>query len=137
MPTSSSPWGESYSFSQDPIFISNITWRHLPGKHQKDLAGRILKGKMKDDILTMDGCGHLDSSKYQHPNNGKEANMVERVTPEEAYRKAKTGEILLVCGYDDDAQFKEMQLEGAISYKEFEAQLPSLPKDQEIVFYCG
>ncbi|MCX5909304.1 MAG: ArsR family transcriptional regulator [Deltaproteobacteria bacterium] len=63
--------------------------------------------------------------------------MVERVTPEEAYRKAKAGEILLVCGYDDDAQFKEMQLEGAISYKEFEAKLPALPKDQEIVFYCG
>jgi hypothetical protein len=63
--------------------------------------------------------------------------MVQRITPEEAYRKVKAGDILLVCGYEEDAKFKEMQLEGAISFNEFQAKLPSLSKDQEIVFYCG
>ena len=63
--------------------------------------------------------------------------MVQRITPEEAYRKVKAGEILLVCGYEEDAKFKQMQLEGAISFNEFQARLPSLSKGQEIIFYCG
>jgi hypothetical protein len=58
-----------------------------------------------------------------------------RVTPEEAYEKLKSGKTLLVCAYEDEAKFKKMQLEGAISFDAFKSKLPSLPKDQEIVFY--
>ena len=58
-----------------------------------------------------------------------------RVTPEEVYQKVKTGKTLLVCAYEEEAAFKKMQLQGAISLSEFRSKLPSLTKDQEIVFY--
>jgi hypothetical protein len=58
-----------------------------------------------------------------------------RVTPEEVYEKVKSVKTLLVCAYEDEAKFKKMQLEGAISLNEFILKLPSLSKDQEIVFY--
>ena len=59
----------------------------------------------------------------------------ERITPEEAYQKLKNGKALLVCAYEDEIKFKAMQLEGAISLNEFKSKLPSLAKDQEIIFY--
>jgi hypothetical protein len=58
-----------------------------------------------------------------------------RVAPEEVYKRVKSGLILLVCAYEDDERFKNLQLEGAISFNEFKSKLPSLSKDQEIVFY--
>ncbi len=64
-------------------------------------------------------------------------NEPKRVPAEEAYQKMKSGKALLVCGYDDDARFRMMCLEGALSLKEFEARLPKISKDQEIIFYCG
>ncbi len=59
----------------------------------------------------------------------------ERITPEEAYNKLKSGKALLVCAYEDEIRFKSMRLEGAISLSEFRSKLSSLAKDQEIVFY--
>ena len=61
----------------------------------------------------------------------------ERVTPEEVHQKLNSGTVLLVCAYDDEKKFKQMQLQGAISLNEFKSKLPSLAKDQEIVFYCA
>ncbi len=58
-----------------------------------------------------------------------------RVSPAEAYQKVQAGTALLVCAYPEDETFKKMQLEGAISLKEFESRLPRLKKDQEIIFY--
>ena len=60
-----------------------------------------------------------------------------RINVEKAYQKIKSKEALLVCGYNDEEKFKAMQLEGAISFKEFESILPELSKDQEIIFYCA
>ena len=57
------------------------------------------------------------------------------ISPADAYQKVKAGTALLVCAYPDDETFKKMQLEGAISFKEFESRLPGLKKDQEIIFY--
>ena len=63
--------------------------------------------------------------------------MVEpkRISSEEVYQKLKGGKVLLVCAYEDEAKFGKMQLEGAISFNEFKTKLPSVAKDQEIVFY--
>ena len=60
-----------------------------------------------------------------------------RISPQEAYKKAKEGEAIFVCGYEDDAKFKTLRLEMAISFSEFLKKLPSLSKDQEIIFYCA
>jgi len=58
-----------------------------------------------------------------------------RITPEEVHQKLKAGKALLVCAYEDEARFKKVRLQGAISFNEFKPKLPSLSKDQEIVFY--
>jgi hypothetical protein len=70
---------------------------------------------------------------------GRRKRMAEakRVSPEEIYQRLKSGTVLLVCAYEDDAKFKRLQLEGAISFNAFKSKLPSLAKDQEIVFYCA
>jgi hypothetical protein len=60
-----------------------------------------------------------------------------RIPVHEAYQKVKSGKALLVCGYEEEEKFKMMCLEGALSLKEFEARLPKLSKDQEIIFYCA
>ena len=62
---------------------------------------------------------------------------VKRVSPVEVFQKLKSGTALLVCAYEDEAKFKRMRLQGAISLYEFKSKLPTLAKDQEIVFYCG
>ena len=64
-------------------------------------------------------------------------NEVPRVTPEEIYPKLRSGAALLVCAYDNDAKFRRLQLEGAISLEEFTSLRPTLPRDREIVFYCA
>ncbi len=60
-----------------------------------------------------------------------------RITPEETFQKLREGKALLVCAYESEEQFRSLQLEGAISLSEFRAKLSSLPRDQEIIFYCA
>jgi hypothetical protein len=62
---------------------------------------------------------------------------VSRITPEETHQKLKSGDAVLVCAYDSEERFRNLQLAGAISLHEFRTKLPSLSKDQEIVFYCA
>jgi hypothetical protein len=60
---------------------------------------------------------------------------VERISPEKVRQGLETGRLLLVCAYEDESRFTQMQLEGGISFSEFQSKLPALSKDQEIVFY--
>jgi rhodanese-related sulfurtransferase len=60
-----------------------------------------------------------------------------RVLPQEVRQKVESGSALLVCAYDDEQKFNQNHLEGAISLSEFKSRLASLPKDQEIIFYCA
>ncbi len=60
-----------------------------------------------------------------------------RIAPEEVRPKVEAGEALLVCAYEEDGKFRQMQLSGAISFSEFKSRLPSLLRNQEIVFYCA
>jgi hypothetical protein len=58
-----------------------------------------------------------------------------RISPEEAYQKVKTGQAILVCAYPEEEKFLKMRLDMAISLGEFQKRLPTLPRDQEIIFY--
>ncbi|TLD43128.1 MAG: hypothetical protein JETT_0563 [Candidatus Jettenia ecosi] len=60
-----------------------------------------------------------------------------RITPEEAHKKLESHEAILVCAYEDDAKYKQVQLQETISFSEFKSRLPSLAKDKEIIFYCA
>lgn len=67
----------------------------------------------------------------------KEAIMAaQRIGPQQA-RQDMQGGALLVCAYDSQEKFEQNHLEGAISLDEFHAMSDSLPKDREIIFYCG
>ncbi len=61
----------------------------------------------------------------------------ERISVVEARNRVQGKQALLVCAYPDDAKFKAAQLDGAISLANFESRAASLPKSQEIIFYCG
>jgi hypothetical protein len=63
--------------------------------------------------------------------------VAERIGVEEARRKVRGGEALLVCAYADESACDRIKLEGAISLREFRERADALPKDQEIVFYCA
>ncbi|HEY3246044.1 MAG TPA: ArsR family transcriptional regulator [Phycisphaerae bacterium] len=60
-----------------------------------------------------------------------------RIQPSEARRKVQAGDALLVCAYDDDEKCRQNRLEGAISLNALQAQLPSISKNREMVFYCA
>jgi rhodanese-related sulfurtransferase len=62
---------------------------------------------------------------------------VQRISVEEARRKVKANEALLVCAYDDAEKYKKLNLEGSISFSSFQSRLSSLPKNKEIIFYCA
>ena len=62
--------------------------------------------------------------------------MAKRLSPQEARRRMQTG-AALVCAYDDDAKFDANHLEGAMALSALTAQGERLPKDREIIFYCG
>jgi hypothetical protein len=63
--------------------------------------------------------------------------MADRISVEEARRKASAGEAILVCGYDDEAKCDRIRLPDAISMKRLERDAASMPKDREIIFYCA
>ncbi|SDX84987.1 hypothetical protein SAMN03080603_00865 [Acetomicrobium thermoterrenum DSM 13490] len=63
--------------------------------------------------------------------------MPERIEIEEARKKVKAGEALLVCAYADENKFKKVHLEGAISLQELQSKEDDLPKDKELIFYCA
>ena len=61
-----------------------------------------------------------------------------RLPASQVRRRVRSGEnVLVVCAYDDDLACNEILLKGALTYSEFKLRLPSLPRTQEIVFYCA
>jgi rhodanese-related sulfurtransferase len=59
------------------------------------------------------------------------------VSAAEAHAHVQGGNALLVCAYDSDEKFNKAHLDGAISLSDFQQRSGSIPKDQEIIFYCG
>ena len=60
-----------------------------------------------------------------------------RIPAEKVRTKTLSKTALLVCAYDDEEKFQNNHLVGALSLAEFKSKLPSLSKDQEILFYCA
>jgi hypothetical protein len=58
-----------------------------------------------------------------------------RVKPQEVYPRVKSGDAVLVCAYNDEEEYKRINLEGSISLAEFYSKLPQYAKDQEIIFF--
>ncbi len=62
---------------------------------------------------------------------------VRRIEPGDARGKVISKEALLVCGYEGEEKFRTYRLEGAMPLEDFWAKLPSMNKNQEIIFYCA
>jgi hypothetical protein len=62
---------------------------------------------------------------------------IERIAVEEARQKVQANQALLVCAYEDDARCRVLNLDGSISLTSFRAKAASLPKSQEIIFFCA
>ena len=63
--------------------------------------------------------------------------MANRMDVQEARRAVMAGEALLVCAYDDESKCDRIKLQGAVSLAEFRTAAQSLPKDEEIIFFCA
>lgn len=61
---------------------------------------------------------------------------VRRVSPAFTRESVKAGHALLVCAYEKK-KCEGTHLEGAISLEELEPRLAMLPKDQELILFCG
>ena len=73
---------------------------------------------------------------FSSENEVRDPAAVERISPEEARARVQAGEAILVCAYSDK-QCEGKMLDGALTRSELEQKLPSLPKDREIILYCG
>jgi len=62
---------------------------------------------------------------------------VERVGAGEARRRVAEGRAVLVCAYEDEEKCRRLKLEGAHTLRELEAGMATLPRSQEIIFYCA
>jgi hypothetical protein len=62
---------------------------------------------------------------------------IERISVEQAHQKVDAHQALLVCAYDDEAKCRKVNLEGSISLTSFQSRVGSLPKTQELIFYCA
>jgi hypothetical protein len=62
---------------------------------------------------------------------------IERIGVADARGKVQAKQALLVCAYAEAAKFNSARLEGAISLGSLEARAPTLPRGQELIFYCG
>ena len=65
------------------------------------------------------------------------AATVERIDVGAARKNVSSGQALLVCAYEDDAKCRKGRLEGSIPLARFETMAATLPKTQEIIFYCA
>jgi rhodanese-related sulfurtransferase len=61
----------------------------------------------------------------------------QRISAQEVRRKQSSNGLLLVCGYDSEDKFQQNHLDGAISLNILRAREKSIPKNEEIVFYCA
>ncbi len=68
--------------------------------------------------------------------NSGAAQVIPRISVQEAHERVTTGKALLVCSYADQL-CKDMLIKGAILQSEFESRLKALPKDSDIIFYCA
>ena len=62
---------------------------------------------------------------------------VRRTDPDTARREVAAGRAWLVCAYDDRARCRSIMLDGTIDMDELQARLPTMRKDQPIIFYCA
>ncbi len=62
---------------------------------------------------------------------------VSRISVQEAREKVSAGQAMLVCAYEQDEKCNRVALEGSIPLSQFQQRAGSLPKEQELIFFCA
>jgi hypothetical protein len=62
---------------------------------------------------------------------------VSRISVQDARQDVNSGRAMLVCAYEEDWKCEKAALGGSISLTQFQQRAPSLPKDQEVIFFCA
>jgi hypothetical protein len=62
---------------------------------------------------------------------------IERISVKDAHEQVAANQALLVCAYEDDAKCRMVNLDGSISLTSFQSRVRSLPKTQNIIFFCA
>jgi hypothetical protein len=62
---------------------------------------------------------------------------VSRISVDEARQKVSSEQAKLVCAYEEDWKCNQVALEGSIPLTQFRSSAASLPKDQEVIFFCA
>lgn len=106
---------------------------------------RVLEAQTREGIAQLLFCwgrrGQLPVTVWSireraFPQEGSMAE-IERISVGDARREVQSKTALLVCAYADEAKFNSARLEGAIPLAGLTARAATLPKGQEIIFYCG
>ncbi len=63
--------------------------------------------------------------------------MAVRISADEARQHVASGQALLVCAYDDEQKCSDTGVQGALTHKQFQAQLTAVPMSREIIFFCA
>jgi hypothetical protein len=60
-----------------------------------------------------------------------------KIDVSQAKKDLEESDALLVCAYDSQEKFAANHLQGALSLDELRSRESSLPKQQELIFYCA
>ena len=62
---------------------------------------------------------------------------INRISVQDAHEEVTSGRALLVCAYEDEEKCKQVALEGSLSLTRFQERAPTLPRNQELIFFCA
>src|ERR1700676_1836455 len=74
--------------------------------------------------------------RYNRMAQGGQMADIKRISAQQAHAQSKANQALLVCAYEDEAKCRILNLDGSISFASLQSRAASLPKAQEIIFYC-
>jgi hypothetical protein len=78
------------------------------------------------------------SSRLSGDDPRKESTMnddVPRVDVDDARQAVDSGRAVLVCGYADETKCSSIRLAGSLTLSEL--SMRDVPRDRELIFYCG
>jgi hypothetical protein len=63
--------------------------------------------------------------------------QITRISVGEVRKEVTSGRALLVCAYEQEEKCNQVALEGSLSLTRFQERAPTLPRNQEVIFFCA
>jgi len=62
---------------------------------------------------------------------------ISRISVQDARKEVTSRRALLVCAYEEEEKCNQVALEGSLSLTRFQERAPTLPRNQEVIFFCA